>query len=200
MAKLESSLKNMILSLSIISLVSSALLAGVYTITKEPIELAQIKKQADAIKEVLPETTDLIEQEVEIKLEGRDIPFYIYPARENGELIGAAIKTYSNEGYAGMIEVMVGINNRGEIFNYTILAASETPGLGSKIAQWFKADNETQTIIGKSPENTNFTVSKDGGDIDAITASTISSRAFLSSIRDAYQAYKTYEQNIISHE
>lgn len=200
MAKLESSLKNMILSLSIISLVSSALLAGVYTITKEPIELAQIKKQADAIKEVLPETTDLIEQEVEIKLEGRDIPFYIYPARENGELIGAAIKTYSNEGYAGMIEVMVGINNKGEIFNYTILAASETPGLGSKIAQWFKADKETQTIIGKSPENTNFTVSKDGGDIDAITASTISSRAFLSSIRDAYQAYKTYEQNTISHE
>jgi electron transport complex protein RnfG len=40
--------------------------------------------------------------------------------------------------------------------------------------------------VGKNPGKVNFTVSKDGGDIDAITASTITSRAFLLAIKNAY--------------
>jgi len=202
MAKLESSLKNMILSLGIISLISSALLAGVFTVTKDPIVLAQSKKQADAIKDVLPNKNSKVGQAVEIKLEGKETPFIIYPAEDNGELVGAAIQTYSNDGYAGKIEIMVGVNKDGEISNYTILSSSETPGLGSKIGEWFKSSKANQTIIGKNPDKVNFTVSKDKGDIDAITASTISSRAFLSSIRDAYEAYKIYQeqQNNNSHE
>ncbi|MFA7081127.1 MAG: RnfABCDGE type electron transport complex subunit G [Bacteroidales bacterium] len=193
MAKLESSLKNMILSLSIISLISSSLLAGIYTVTKEPIATAQSKKQQDAIKDVLPNKNAKVGQPVEIKLEGREKPFIIYPAKENGELVGAAIQTYSTEGYAGTIEIMVGVDDKGNISNYTVLSSAETPGLGSKIDQWFKSTKANQTIIGKN-STVNFTVSKDGGDIDAITASTISSRAFLSSIRDAFQAYKTYQE------
>ncbi|HHT02851.1 MAG TPA: RnfABCDGE type electron transport complex subunit G [Bacteroidales bacterium] len=193
MAKLESSLKNMILSLSIISLISSSLLAGIYTVTKEPIAIAQSKKQQDAIKDVLPSKNATVGEPVEIKLEGKEIPFIIYPAEEKGELVGAAIQTYSTDGYAGTIEIMVGVDNKGEVSNYTILSSAETPGLGSKIDQWFKSSKANQTIIGKNPDKVNFTVSKDGGDIDAITASTISSRAFLSSIRDAFEAYKTYQ-------
>ena len=190
MAKLESSLKNMILSLSIISLISSSLLAGIYTVTKEPIAMAQSKKQQDAIKDVLPNKNAKVGEPIEIKLEGKEIPFIIYPAEENGKLVGAAIQTYSTEGYAGTIEVMVGIDEKGNISNYTILSSAETPGLGSKINEWFKSTKQNQTIIGKNPDKVKFEVSKDGGEIDAITASTISSRAFLSSIRDAYQAYK----------
>lgn len=183
----------MILSLSIISLISSSLLAGIYTVTKEPIAIAQSKKQKDAIKDVLPNKNAKVGEPVEIKLEGKDLPFIIYPAEENGELVGAAIQTYSTDGYAGTIEIMVGIDNKGEVSNYTILSSAETPGLGSKIDLWFKSPKANQTIIGKNPDKVNFTVSKDGGDIDAITASTISSRAFLSSIRDAFEAYKTYK-------
>ena len=202
MAKLESSLKNMILSLSIISLISSSLLAGIYTVTKEPIAMAQSKKQQDAIKDVLPNKNAKVGEPIEIKLEGKEIPFIIYPAEENGKLVGAAIQTYSTEGYAGTIEVMVGIDEKGNISNYTILSSAETPGLGSKINEWFKSPKQNQTIIGKNPDKVKFEVSKDGGEIDAITASTISSRAFLSSIRDAYQAYKKYQEqeNTNSHE
>jgi len=133
MAKLDSSLKNMLLSLSLISFVASAVLAVSFSLTKEPILKAQLKKQQDAIQEVLPIKDAEIGKEVEIKLDGKPDAFIIYPAQKGDELVGAAVKTYSYDGYAGKIEVMVGLDKEGTISNYTVLAASETPGLGSKI-------------------------------------------------------------------
>lgn len=194
MAKLDSSLKNMVLSLSLISFVASAVLAAGFTLTKEPILKAQIKKQQDAIQEVLPVKDATIGDKVEIKLEGKPDAFIIYPAQKDGELVGAAIQTYSYEGYGGKIEVMVGLDKEGTISNYTILSASETPGLGSKVNEWFKTSKGNQDIRGKNPGKDNFKVKKDGGDFDAITASTISSRAFLSSIQAAFEAFKKNQE------
>ena len=85
---------------------------------------------------------------------------------------------------------MVGFDNEGKIINYEILEHQETPGLGDKIDQWFKnADKPSQNIIGRQATGM-FVVSKDGGDVDAITAATISSRAFLKAINNAYAAFK----------
>ncbi|MDD2530271.1 MAG: RnfABCDGE type electron transport complex subunit G [Bacteroidales bacterium] len=194
MAKLDSSLKNMLLSLSLISFVASAVLAVSFSLTKEPILKAQLKKQQDAIQEVLPIKDAEIGKEVEIKLDGKPDAFIIYPAQKGDELVGAAVKTYSYDGYAGKIEVMVGLDKEGTISNYTVLAASETPGLGSKINDWFKTSKGSQDIRGKNPTKDNFIVKKDGGDFDAITASTISSRAFLSSVKSAFDAFKKYQE------
>ncbi|MDD2489043.1 MAG: RnfABCDGE type electron transport complex subunit G [Bacteroidales bacterium] len=194
MAKLESSLKNMVLSLSVIAFIASGLLASSYTLTKEPIAKAQKDKQSNAIKEVLPNKQAIVGEKVEIRLQGKEIPFVIYPSFLNEEFVGAAIQTYSNDGYSGKIEIMVGIDKEGTISNYTILTSNETPGLGSKASQWFKTSKNDQDIRGKNPGKVNFTVKKDGGDIDAITASTISSRAFLASIRDAFEAFKKYQE------
>lgn|SRR5574344_831800 len=194
MAKLDSSLKNMVLSLSLISFVASAVLAVGFSLTKEPIIEAQQKKQQDAIHAVMPIKDAKIGEKVEIKLDGKPDAFIIYPALKDGEFAGAAIQTYSYEGYAGKIEVMVGLDKDGTISNYTVLAASETPGLGSKISEWFKTTKGNQDIRGKNPGKDNFIVKKDGGDFDAITASTISSRAFLSSIRSAFEAFKKYKE------
>lgn len=194
MAKLDSSLKNMVLSLCLISFVASAVLAVGFTLTKEPIIKAQQKKQQDAIQEVLPVKDATIGEKVEIKLDGKPNAFIIYPAQKDGEFFGAAIQTYSNEGYGGTIDVMVGVDKEGTISNYTILTSNETPGLGSKANQWFRTSKGDQDIRGKNPGKVNFTVKKDGGDVDAITASTISSRAFLGSIRDAFEAFKKYQE------
>lgn len=194
MAKLESSLKNMVLSLSVIAFIASGLLASSYTLTKEPIAKAQKDKQSNAIKEVLPNKQAIVGEKVEIRLQGKEIPFVIYPSFLNEEFVGVAIQTYSNDGYSGKIEIMVGIDKEGTISNYTILTSNETPGLGSKASQWFKTSKNDQDIRGKNPGKVNFTVKKDGGDIDAITASTISSRAFLASIRDAFEAFKKYQE------
>lgn len=194
MAQLKSSLKNMLISLTVIPLIAAAALGGVYQMTKQPIELAQKEKQNSAIKEVLKDKTAKIGKEVEINLDGKPFPYIIFPAQKDGKLVGAAIQTYTMDGYAGRIDVMVGVDAEGTISNYTILSSGETPGLGSKLADWFKTERNNQSINGKNPDKNKFSVKKDGGDFDAITASTISSRAFLGSIQSAFDAFKKYKE------
>ena len=86
------------------------------------------------------------------------------------------------------IAVPLNILRDGNILGYTLLEQTETPGLGAKADKWFQK-GEKGDIIGKSPAEP-LTVSKDGGQVDAITASTITSRAFLLAVNNAYKAYK----------
>lgn len=195
MAKLDSSLKNMVMSLAIISFGASAILGGVYVLTKKPIEDAAELKKTNAIKEVLPQNNNMkIGEAVEITLESYSEKFIVYPAFENDKLIAAAVETFDNNGYGGQIKSMVGFDAEGNIVNYAILAMSETPGLGEKVTSWFKTKRNNQDIRGKKPSEESFKVSKDGGEIDAITASTITSRAFLSSVKTAYNVFIEYQK------
>jgi electron transport complex protein RnfG len=195
MAKLNSSLKNMVMSLAIISFGASAILGGVYVLTKKPIEDAAELKKTNAIKEVLPQNNNMkIGEAVEITLDSYSEKFIVYPAFENDKLIAAAVETFDNNGYGGQIKSMVGFNAEGNIVNYAILAMSETPGLGEKVTSWFKTKRNNQDIRGKKPSEESFKVSKDGGEIDAITASTITSRAFLSSVKTAYNVFIEYQK------
>ena len=195
MAKLDSSLKNMVMSLAIISFGASAILGGVYVLTKKPIEDAAELKKTNAIKEVLPQNNNMkIGEAVEITLESYSEKFIVYPAFENDKLIAAAVETFDNNGYGGQIKSMVGFDAEGNIVNYAILAMSETPGLGEKVTSWFKTERNNQDIRGEKPSEESFKVSKDGGEIDAITASTITSRAFLSSVKTAYNVFIEYQK------
>lgn len=117
--------------------------------------------------------------------DGGELEFY--PAKKNGELVGTAVKTYTNNGFGGKIWLMVGFNPDGTISNYSVLEHKETPGLGSKMDTWFVKDGKGD-IIGKNPGGNGLKVSKDGGDVDAITAATISSRAFLDAVNRASAA------------
>ena len=195
MAKLNSSLKNMVMSLAIISFGASAILGGVYVLTKKPIEDAAELKKTNAIKEVLPQNNNMkIGEAVEITLDSYSEKFIVYPAFENDKLIAVAVETFDNNGYGGQIKSMVGFDAEGNIVNYAILAMSETPGLGEKVTSWFKTKRNNQDIRGKKPSEESFKVSKDGGEIDAITASTITSRAFLSSVKTAYNVFMEYQK------
>ncbi len=195
MAKLESSLKNMVMSLAIISFGASAILGGVYVLTKKPIEDAAELKKTNAIKEVLPQNNNMkIGKAVEVTLDSYSEKFIVYPAFENDKLIAVAVETFDNNGYGGQIKSMVGFDAEGNIVNYAILAMSETPGLGEKVTSWFKTKRNNQDIRGKKPSEESFKVSKDGGEIDAITASTITSRAFLSSVKTAYNVFIEYQK------
>jgi len=187
MAKLESNFKNMVLVLTLISLVASLALASVYEITKAPIEAAKKAKKEQAIKEVLP-AFDSMEAEKLVTVDGYVEPLKITKAKKNNVFVGAAVETYSMNGFGGQIKVMVGFDAEGKIVNYAVLEQKETPGLGTKMVDWFKTEKGNQDIRGKHPMN-KLKVSKDGGEVDAITASTISSRAFLESVRLAYDAY-----------
>lgn len=188
MAKIKSTLFNMVMVLTLITALVGAILGSVYQLTAQPIALAGAKAQADAIRQVAPAfDNDPIAESDTILSNGLEI--VIYPAIHNGTPNGAAVKAPTNSGFNGEIVVMVGFEQDGTIREYRVLSHSETPGLGAKMEQWFRTDKNKQNILGKNPANTNMSVSKDGGDIDAITASTITSRAFLQAIQTAYAAY-----------
>ena len=114
----------------------------------------------------------------------------VYPALKNNEIVGYAVNSNSNNGFSGRIDIMVGFDTQSKVINYAVLSHAETPGLGSKMGEWFKNnDKPKQSIIGKDLSKRQLHVSSDGGDIDAITASTITSRAFLEAVNKAYAAY-----------
>ncbi len=188
MAKLQSSFENMLLSLTLIALVAAAALAGVYMLTKDPIAAAMTEKQQSAIMQVLPEVEGMTIAEAE-EVNG----ITLYKAYVGEEWVGTAVEA-STEGnmnmpFGGTFRLMVGFNNVGDVVHYVVLEQAETPGLGALMSTWFcNPDKPKSNILGKNPATTEFRVSKDGGDIDAITASTITSRAFLEVVVKAYNA------------
>jgi len=187
MAKKESTFMSMVTTLFVITLVAAGLLGSVYALTKEPIRLAELKKKNDAIKVVVPGFDNEPSQEVQrIFMDGDSI--YLYTAREGGEILGTAVETFTNLGFGGLIKLMVGFAPDGTIIDIAVLKHSETPGLGNKMEK-SKSDFSLQ-FMGKNPETFKLAVKKDRGDVDAITASTITSRAYCDAVARAYRAFK----------
>ena len=178
MAKLESTFKNMVLSLVIISMVAAGALAGVYILTEKNIALQEAQKQQAAILAVLPEGCTIAEPE---EVEG----LTIYKAFKDDQWIATAVET-SEVGFDGPQVIMVGLDAEGKVLDYVVLKQTETPGLGAHIDHWFKDAIGNRSIIGKKAGA--LAVTKEGGDVDAITAATISSKAFLKAINKAYEA------------
>lgn len=185
MAK-ESTLKNMVLNLFIISLVASVTLGYVYEFTKGPIEVAKVAKVNDAIKAVVPKCDNNPSAEKYTIVSGSDT-LNVYPAKLGGKLVGAAVETYTEKGYGGHIDLMVGFLPDGTINDIAVVSHHETPGLGDKMDK-SKSDFSLQ-FMGKNPKDFKLMVKKDGGDVDAITASTVSSRAFCDAVTRAYNAF-----------
>lgn len=190
MEKLKSTLPNMLLSLTIICVSAGAILASVNEFTSKPIALSKAAALEKAVKEVTPafDNNPIEESYKAITADGDSL--LIYPATKDGKPVGVAVESNTMKGFSGEIRVIVGFDNEGKIINYSVLQHAETPGLGSKMQEWFRTDKNKQNVIGRSLADGNLKVTKDGGDVDAITASTITSRAFLDAINRAYSAYK----------
>ncbi|MDR1757160.1 MAG: RnfABCDGE type electron transport complex subunit G [Culturomica sp.] len=186
--KLASTFGNMLVVLFGVTLLASASVAYVYTLTKEPINQARLNKQAAAIREVIPGTFDndpMADKWSKESEGGRVLEFY--PAKKNGETVGTAVKTYTQKGFSGEIWLMVGFLPDGKVTGYTVLEHKETPGLGSKMDVWFVKGGKGD-ITGRIPAENPLKVKQDQGEVDAITAATISSRAFLDAVNRAAAA------------
>ena len=191
MKKLESTLTNMVLVLTGVAVIMGGVLAFVNHLTEGPINDQKAKALADGIKTVMVSDdivvakTDTVRQN---DAKGKEMTYIIYQARDaQGKELGAAVESTTG-GFGGDLKVLVGFDAEGKILGYTLLEHAETPGLGAKADKWFQR-GEKGDIIGKTPTEP-LTVSKDGGQVDAITASTITSRAFLLAVNNAYNAYK----------
>ncbi|MCF0244676.1 MAG: RnfABCDGE type electron transport complex subunit G [Bacteroidaceae bacterium] len=187
MQKLQSSITNMVLVLVGVSVIMGAILAWVNNITTPAIAAINAKNTQNAIAAVLPgiKSETIKDENATLNIGGKDYTFVLHKAMAGDEWLGTAVESTTG-GFGGDLKIMVGFDKEGNILGYSLLAHTETPGLGAKADTWFQKSQKGD-IIGKNPSQP-LTVSKDGGEIDAITASTITSRAFLNAVNNAYQA------------
>ena len=188
--KKESTLVNMLVALLVITAVSGGLLGLVYGVTKDAIAEVEVKKNEAAIKAVLPIDGNITYQADTLRTADAAFPCNL-AYNENGVFQGAAIKT-SEGGFGGKIEMMVGILADGTIKGTSVLSHAETPGLGANMTGVFK-----DQFVDKNPATFKLTVKKDGGDVDAITAATITSRSFSKAVDKAYKAFEANKSQYI---
>ena len=190
MEKIKSSLSNMLFVLVGFAVLIGALLALVNHLTEGPIAEKADKTLRDGIQTVMQAQEIKVEKPDTVRQtkNSKQTAFVVHRVADaTGKDLGAAVES-TVMGFGGDMKVLVGFGSDGRILGYTILQTSETPGLGMKADKWFQKDGKGN-VIGKSPADGELAVNKDGGDVDAITASTITSRAFLKAVNQAYAAY-----------
>ena len=190
MKKLESTWYNMACVLTGISLVAGVALASVNKMTMDTIQELNDKREQAAIAQVLGGGNVKVEKVDTVAI--NDNNFIVMNAGQKGVAVKAVDP--QNASFGGGLTIMVGISPAGEVLGYSVLETHETPGLGAKAAQWFQK-GEKGDIISRNLTEKELVVSKDGGDVDAITASTITSRAFLRAVNAAYKAYSQTQQD-----
>ena len=180
---MKSNLLNMVLVLSLTCLVCSGILAGAYVLTKDPISEAAERKSNEAIAKVLPEFSSTSEDDAMLG----EVKYHYFKAEGPAGVVGYAVRS-TVSGFGGPLTLMVGITPDGIVYNSCVLSHSETPGLGAKcetdeafMAQWKGFDPSVKTL----------SVRKDGGDVDAITASTITSRAYALAVSNAVEVVRS---------
>ncbi|MBR2035074.1 MAG: RnfABCDGE type electron transport complex subunit G [Prevotella sp.] len=196
MKKLESSLLNMVIVLVSVAVITGGLLAWVNNVTEGPIKIQDQLALDNGIKSVMcvDELKVTESKEVVKNIGGKDYAFVVHKANNaNGEFIGAAVES-TTLGFGGDLKVLVGFDAEGKILGYTLLQHAETPGLGAKADKWFQKDGKGNIIGRVMDASKPLVVKNDGGDVDAITASTITTRAFLAAVNQAFAAYA--EQDI----
>jgi electron transport complex protein RnfG len=180
--------------LTLICTICTVILAAVNAVTETPIALAKTKNILEAAKKVLPPGTEPIRVETLTPWLSSGVRTnVVFVAKDAaGQVVAVAVQGTSTKGYGGPVVLMVGIAADGTLINFDVIEQTETPGLGTKIK-----DEPFRTRLLRRPDGTprpiagtQWKVTRDGGDIDAVTAATISSRAATEAVRDAIATYE----------
>jgi electron transport complex protein RnfG len=193
MSKKDSTFGKMVFTLFMVSAIASTSLGFIYALTKDTINEARKLQKQNALRSVLPHfDNDPLANPEKIVSNGDTLYFYF--AEESGQWIGTAVETFSNKGFSGKIKLMVSFTPDGNIYDISVLEHQETPGLGDKMEKKKSFNKNTgkswsSQFKGKNPGEFKLFLKKDGGDVDAITAATISSRAFCDAVQRAYNEF-----------
>ena len=178
----KSNLTNMALCLTVVCLVCATVLGVTYAVTCEPIAAAAAAEAQASIAKVLPAGGEISE---EIASDAEGVDGYFVQSDAEGAVTAYAVKSTTG-GFGGPLTLMVGVLPDGTVFNTSVLSHSETPGLGAKCSEEKSAFREQWKGFAGA-----FAVRKDGGDVDAITASTITSRAYTKAVAQAVALVQT---------
>jgi len=190
----------LVVVLTLIAGGAGLLLSLVEQVTRAPIAEQRRQETLKALQAVLPPIdnspdADTVALVIGQDKKGRDLPRVFYRGRNQGGLAGVAFKVVAPDGYSGNIEIMVGVDPEGTLTGLEILAHAETPGLGSKIEEpWFK-----QQFLGKSLDNADWRVKKDGGVFDQITGATISPRAVVAAVAGGLEFYRKHRDEVVAN-
>lgn len=194
MSKKKDTFINMLVSLFAITIISGFSLGYVNELTVGPIEKGKIERKVNALKLVLPTFDNNPVEDVQlIKSPLAKDSVEVYPAFSNNQFVGAAIIGSTEKGFSGLIKIMVGFKPNGTIQNIVVLEQKETPGLGTKM----KDDKYLAQYRDQDPSTYNLKVTKDGGDVDALTGATITSRAFGEAVQMAYDEFMKNNSSLI---
>ena len=180
---MKSTLFNMVAVLFSITLIASAGVGAVNMITADAIAETKAAATKAAVANVLPEFDSNEQSEQTID----DMPIVVYTAKKGDKTVGYAVESMTKNGFGGVIRMMVGFTTDGKINNVNVLEQAETPGLGTKMCD--EGNALLSSIQGKNSWEIEYKVKKDGGELDALTAATISSRAYYEAVARAYQAF-----------
>ena len=176
----------MTISLFVITIIAGVSLGFINDITLEPKAKAKLERKVNALKQVLAEFNNNPVQEVlMIKSNQAKDSVEIYFGMMHEKQIGTAVIGSSEKGYSGLVKIMVGFNPDESIKNIVVLEQKETPGLGTKM----KEEKFLRQFRGKKPSEFNLKPKKDGGDVDALTGATISTRAFGEATQMAFDVF-----------
>lgn len=192
---MKSSLKNMVLVLFVITFVSALLVGAVYMVTEDTIRKTEIKAKNEAKFAVLNTTADKAEVLADSVYTAGDFEIVVSRVVDKADttkVVGYAVEAPSitKTGYGGYITLMVGFveeNGVAKVNGVQVLKQNETPGLGANMTK--DGNSLEKSILGANPAELRFAVSKEGGDFDALTGSTISSRAYANAMETAYAGY-----------
>lgn len=175
---MKSTMTTMTATLTVLAVAVAAILAGVKELTDKPIAEARERALTEALEAVLP-AFDNIDRST------TPDGFTVYTATSGGRRTGVAVETFSGKGFGGTIRLLAGFDDAGTLRGYRVLEHAETPGLGANMGRWFMAEGTTHNVVGTTGP---LAVRADGGDIDAITGATITSRAFMEAVNTARAA------------
>lgn len=187
MAKKESTFVNMVLTLFLVCGIAAGALGYIYTITKEPIATAKKDFLYKQINVVVPGAD---QGEIAEPVTKDGLNYYVVKDK-SGQVIGTAVESFTESGFSGRFDIIVGFDQDGKILDSNVLTHKETPGLGDKMSKDVATWNEQ--FKKKDPASFKLIVKKDGGDVDAITAATISSRGYCDALQKAYDGYMKFK-------
>lgn len=189
----------LVLVLTLIAAGAGLILSLVEGVTRAPIAEQRRMETLRALSAVLPPADNSPDQDTVSLItgqdkRGRDVPRTFFRGRQAGTVSGVAFKVVAPDGYSGNIAIMVGVDPQGTVTGLEILTHAETPGLGDKITHpWFK-----EMFKGRSLENADWRVKKDGGEFDQITGATISPRAVVGAVRRGLEFFAEHQDEILT--
>lgn len=181
------------------AMITSAIIVIGNKQTYADIKLRQAEDMKRSLSQVIhPDmhTNDLLDDVVQLKVNGEEKNIYI--ARSGDKVVAVAF-AMTGQGYAGAINIMVGIKRNGELLGVRVLSHNETPGLGDKIeaekTPWIFSFNGLSL---SNPSESQWMVKKDGGYFDQFTGATITPRAVVKTIKASLELFKANQAVLLA--